>query len=375
MKAKIDLEKFICSLLSGDPTATWTVDTEDLRLALQDQGLKYKDGEIVEIEQEQPYNKPLFFEKGKWYTCIAKVDGFKVGHTYQSKMDGIVSNDSGAMYMYHNDINLIFRPATEEEIPHEPPSKPDYENLSIINEGDDGVLLYFTKNGRGISDFRISKDTARWLHGRLGEYLEMYDDEQPKEAEERKDLRKRYERISNSDWFKKTHEGMSITIPEDLKGTDQDGGVVGEKGEEGVPPKFNRKRLEEVAKPETLEEKVKHWQRMHDIAMKKIKGEFKEEDSLETKAIKEQIENLRKRIEDNQLGCIVQRLDRIIELLQSAILILPEEPRMPPIIYKRPLDSDPNVLGEWTTTANTFGSDYDIDTDKIKQDETSKPES
>ena len=283
MKAKIDLEKFICSY----------VKYSNIQDALRDQGLKCWNGEIVEIEQEQPSEK-------------------------------------------------------------------DYEDLSIINEGDDGMLLYFTKNGRGISDFRISKDTARWLHDELEEYLEMYDDEEPIEKIS-EDLRKRYERIGKSDWFKKTHEGISVTIPDDLVGTDTDGGVVGEKGEEG--------------EPETLEEKVEHWQRMHDIAMEKIKGTFKEEDSLETKAIKEQIENLKKRIEDNQLGCIVQRLDRIIELLQSAILVLPKEPYVPPIIYKRPLDPDPNVLGGWTTTASTFGSDYDIDTDKIKQDETNKPKS
>lgn len=335
MKAKIDLEKFICSLMERyyekihiDPTTTkcW------LDSVLEDQGLEYKDGEIVEIEQEQPYNKPLFFEKGKWYTCIAKVDGFKVGHTYQSKMDGIVSNDSGAMYMYHNDANFIFRPATEEEIPHKLPSKPDYENLSIINEGDDGVLLYFTKDGRGISDFRISKDTARWLHNTLGEYLEEPQEQDGFEAELNA-LLKKYEHLPKEEladsleFYLKVVHGEAITIPDNLVGTDMDGGVVGEKGEQG----------------ETL--------------------------------FKEQIENLKKRIEDNQLGCIVQRLDKIIELLQSAILVLPKEPYVPPIIYKRPLDPDPNVLGGWTTTASTFGSDYDIDTNKIKQNETSKPES
>lgn len=221
MKAKIDLEKFISSMLGYAEDNCEETMLDYLRSALQDQDLEYKDGEIVKIKQEQPYNKPLFFEKGKWYTCIAKVDGFKVGHTYQSKMDGIVSNDSGAMYMYHNDINLIFRPATEEEIPHEPPSKPDYEDLSIINEGDDGVQLYFTKNGRGVSDFRISRDTARWLHGKLEEYLEMYDDEQPKEPEGKEDLRKRYERIGKSDWFKKNHVGISIgkqPLEEDVVG-------------------------------------------------------------------------------------------------------------------------------------------------------------
>ena len=259
MKAKIDLEKFISSMLGYAEDNCEETMLDYLRSALLDQGLEYKDGEIVEIKQEQPSEK-------------------------------------------------------------------DYEDLSIINEGDDGVLLYFTKDGRGISDFRISKDTARWLHGRLGEYLEMYDDEEPIE-EIREDLRKRYERIGKSDWFKKTHEGISVTIPDGLVGTDTDGGVVGEKGEEGETP------------------------------------------------FKEYMENLKKRIEDNQLGCIVQRLDRIIELLQSAILILPKEPYVPPIIYKRPLDPDPNVLGGWTTTASTFGSDYDIDTDKIKQDETNKPKS
>ena len=169
-------------------------------------------------------------------------------------------------------------------------------------------------------------------------------------------------------------ESITLTIPKDLKGTDTDGGVVGEKGEQGETP-FNKKRLEEVAKPETLEEKVEHWQRMRNIAMEEIKRTFKEEESLETKAIKEQIENLKKRIEDNQLGCIVQRLDKIIELLQSAMLVLPQETYIPPIICKRPLDPDPNTLGGWETTANAFGSDYDIDTDKIKQDETSKSKS
>jgi len=326
MKAKIDLYKFVRSLMERyyethniDCTTTecW------LDKVLKDQGLEYKDGEIVEIEQEQPYNKPLFFEKGKWYTCIAKVDGFKVGHTYQSKMDGTVSNDSGAMYMYHNDVNFIFRPATEEEIPHKPPSKPNYEDLSIINEGDDGVLLYFTKDGRGISDFRISKDTARWLHGKLGEYLEMYDDEQPKEPEEKEDLRK---------WlnFENTHEGMSVTISDNLKGTDPDGGVVGEMGEQGEQPSE-----EELV---GMGELGKIWE--------------------------EKAEKLKQSIEDNRMGCVIQRLDKIIELLSWKPDIIPY-PYTMPITYKSPFYPDPNVPGGWTVTASTFGSDYDIDTDKI----------
>ena len=257
MEAKIDLDKFVRSLMERyyekihiDPTTTrcW------LDRVLKDQGLEYKDGEIVEIEQEQPYNKPLFFEQGKWYTCIAKVDGFKVGHNYQSKMNGTVSNDSGAMYMYHNDVNLIFRPATEEEI---------------------------KKGG----------ELRKWLD------------------------------------FGKTQEGTTITIPKDLKGTDTDGGVVGPQGEQGEQP--------------TEEEMV---------GMGELSEMWSEQ-------------------------AIISRLDKIIELLQSAILSISRSPYVTPIIYKNPLDPDPNELGGWKVTANAFGSDYDIDTDKIKQDETNKSKS
>lgn len=254
MKTKIDLDKFVHSLMERyyekihiDPTTTkcW------LDSVLEDQGLEYKDGEIVEIEQEQPYNKPLFFEKGKWYTCIAKVNGFKVGHTYQSKMDGTVSNDSGAMYMYHNDVNLIFRPATEEEIKKE---------------------------------------------GELRKWLD----------------------------FGKTNEGTTITIPKDLKGTDTDGGVVGEKGEQPTGEEM--------------------------VGMGELGKVWSEQ-------------------------AIISRLDKIIGLLQSAILPFSRSPYIPPIIYKNPLDPDPNELSGWKVTANTSGSDYDIDTNKIKQDETDKSKS
>ena len=207
MKAKIDLEKFISSMLGYAEDNCEETMLDYLHSALQDQGLEYKDGEIVEIDT-------IDTSSPRWAEIV-------------------------------------------KECKHD-----------ALEKGE---------------------ELRKWLN------------------------------------FGNTHEGMSVTIPDDLKGTDTDGGVVGERGEQGETP-FNRKRLEEVAKPETLEEKVEHWQRMHDIAMEKIKGEFKEEDSLETKAIKEHMENLKKRIEDNQLGCIVQMLDKIIELLQEAILIFPKEP-------------------------------------------------
>lgn len=54
---------------------------------------------------------------------------------------------------------------------------------------------------------------------------------------------------------------------------------------------------------------------------------------------------------------IISRLDKIIELLQSAMLVLPQETYIPPIICKRPLDPDPNTLGGWETTASAEGGE------------------
>lgn len=182
--------------------------------------------------------------------------------------------------------------------------------------------------------------------------------EEKAEAEERKDLRKRYERISNSDWFKKTHEGISITIPDDLVGTDMDGGVVGEKGEEGEPL-IEDDRIRKAILSGMNFLKFQGRETFGGIAIDDciawLKKQSIKKDSPETKAIKEHMENLKKRIEDNQLGCIVQRLDKIIELLSWKPDIIPY-PYTMPITYKRPLDPDPNILGGWTTTASTFGN-------------------
>lgn len=57
--AKIDLEKFICSLMQFT-----TVSREIkylINCALRDQGLEYKDGAIVEIE---PKEEPTEYERG-----------------------------------------------------------------------------------------------------------------------------------------------------------------------------------------------------------------------------------------------------------------------------------------------------------------------
>lgn len=240
MKAKIDLEKFICSMLNDSKTNAGYVHAKSIERALKEQGMEYKDGEIMEIGQEQPSEK-------------------------------------------------------------------DYEDLSIINEGDDGVLLYFTKYGRGISDFRISKDTARWLHGRLGEYLKMYDDEEPKEQEEKEDLRK---------WlnFENTHEGMSVTIPDNLKGTDTDGGVVGEKVEEGEPP---------TAPNTPPDNKPEHESEVKTVSQEEY---FREVSTLNGKIrqLKQQCDDERQKTErekdkvEQVLHCSVGCLDAVKAMLESS---------------------------------------------------------
>lgn len=66
---------------------------------------------------------------------------------------------------------------------------------------------------------------------RLMEVAKPETPEEKAEAEERKDLRKRYERISNSDWFKKNHVGISIgeqPLEEDVAGIGELGKVWNE---------------------------------------------------------------------------------------------------------------------------------------------------
>ena len=57
MKAKIDLEKFICSMLNDSKTNAGYVHTKSIERALKEQGMEYKDGKIVEIEQESEDEK------------------------------------------------------------------------------------------------------------------------------------------------------------------------------------------------------------------------------------------------------------------------------------------------------------------------------
>ena len=127
--------------------------------------------------------------------------------------------------------------------------------------------------------------------------------------------------------------------------------------------KFDKERLFEVAKQETPEEKAEAEERKK--TRKWLNFENTHEDiSVGKPPLEEDLVGMGGLGKMWSEQAIINRLDKIIELLQSAILILPKETYVPPIIYKNPLDPDPNTLGGWTTTANTFGLDYDITSHK-----------
>ena len=73
--AKIDLEKWVCSMIETFPD--FKEGGSIYQQALKDQGLEYKDGQIVEIKQEPEETKPkhlflkkdMSFDEGKLYRC------------------------------------------------------------------------------------------------------------------------------------------------------------------------------------------------------------------------------------------------------------------------------------------------------------------
>ena len=155
----------------------------------------------------------------------------------------------------------------------------------------------------------------------------------------------------------------TITIPKDLKGTDTDGGVVGEKGEQGEKPtnKNFKERYENIAKSDWFKKTYK------DISIGEEQSTEEEMVGMGElgkawfeKELLDHIDDVARRLHPlySLLGHFLtdynKKTDKIISILQSAILPIPRETYVPPII-KNPLDPDPNTLGGWETTASTEG--------------------
>lgn len=112
-KVEIDNKKMWESILKRN-SVSWVGTL--IKRALKDQGLEYKDGNIISIEPE-----PLKIEAGKFYVCINNktehgVISYTEGKTYQSQHDNFLPNDSGKLCSWCVNAELYFRLATEEEM-------------------------------------------------------------------------------------------------------------------------------------------------------------------------------------------------------------------------------------------------------------------
>ena len=101
--AKINIDKLVVSLLNGqDLTKS---EKKVLHYALQDQGLRIKDGEIVSIE---PGYK---IETGRWFICTESIHGFIEGNPYKL----IYGQENGISGLDPCFINKHFRPAKRRD--------------------------------------------------------------------------------------------------------------------------------------------------------------------------------------------------------------------------------------------------------------------
>lgn len=137
--SKIDIDKFVASILGKTESDFFSLDSDDIRNALADQGLDCKDGKIVELTHSVTKisgqdtiltSKKLKIEKGKWYVCYSNdsIYGgeklrYTIGKAYYCYNDDMLANDYGLAASWAIHAEHYFRLANEDEIPHEPKFK------------------------------------------------------------------------------------------------------------------------------------------------------------------------------------------------------------------------------------------------------------
>lgn len=142
----------------------------DLCSELKRQGFEYKDGGIVPIDEEPELFK---VEEGKWYMCIqtfilrGKIVTIK-GQTYTSKDDNVIYGEEGCLFIDRHDGRAkdYFRPATDEEIPHEQFCEGDwivydhrpYQVVELPKEG----YINLGLKGNGKIEFAPSTYCRHW---------------------------------------------------------------------------------------------------------------------------------------------------------------------------------------------------------------------
>ena len=129
----IDLDKFICSLFNN---GYGTIGMGDIKEALKQQGLEYKEGAIKPIKEPVNFEEFPREEQLKWYICIKPIpqkDGgfmplFCEGEhaTIEKIFDMLpeLKNDT-ALFTEH------FRKVTEVDLPKEKPSTIKFDEPDI----------------------------------------------------------------------------------------------------------------------------------------------------------------------------------------------------------------------------------------------------
>ena len=140
----VDLDKFICSLFDN---GYGTIGMGDIKEALNQQGLEYKEGAIKPIKEPVNFEEFPREEQLKWYICIKSIpqkDGgfmplFCEGEhaTIEKIFDMLpeLKNDT-ALFTEH------FRKVTEVDLPKEKPSTIKFEEKPVF----DGIVYEYIKS-------------------------------------------------------------------------------------------------------------------------------------------------------------------------------------------------------------------------------------
>ena len=133
----VDLDKFICYLLREDGYRSIT--TEDIFLALKQQGLEYKEGAIKPIKEPVNFEEFPREEQLKWYICIKSIPQKDGGFMplFCEGEHATIEKIFDMLPELKNDTTLFtehFRKVTEVDLPKEKPStikfdEPDIEEM------------------------------------------------------------------------------------------------------------------------------------------------------------------------------------------------------------------------------------------------------
>ena len=114
---KIDLDRFIASICKN---GYGSLSMGDVKKALEEQSLEYKDDHIIEIEPDVVCTPDM-----KWFICTKQINNYKEGELYKMDTQNILCVPEYFRPATPEEISTIVdRPATEEELTHSMPTMP-----------------------------------------------------------------------------------------------------------------------------------------------------------------------------------------------------------------------------------------------------------